>query len=69
MLKNIVISVHLGAGVQGEQRKIALEKIAEKFGYFFNNKPSIGKLMVAIADHQITTAKEQTHENPNLHNE
>jgi len=49
----VIISIHLGTDDQGQQRKAALEKLAEKYGLTWNDGPSIGKLVVSIADGKI----------------
>lgn len=47
------IRIDLGQGERGERRRIALEQIATERGFAWNNKPSIGRLIVAMADEQI----------------
>ena len=59
MTEHIVLQpVHLGSGEEGQQRKRALESIAAREGFFWNDKPSIGRWLVAVADIEI--------ENPRL---
>lgn len=45
--------VHLGSGEQGEARKRALERIAEREGFTWNGAPSIGRWLISLADREI----------------
>lgn len=44
------ILIYLGSGEKGTQRKGALEQLAADHGFFWGNEPSIGRLIVALAD-------------------
>jgi hypothetical protein len=46
-------SIYLGRGDQGQQRKLALERIASREGHTWNGQPSIGRWLVAVADEEI----------------
>ena len=49
--------IDLGKGERGEQRRAALEEMAQERGLTWNNKPSIGRLIVALADEQIASGE------------
>ncbi len=44
------ILIDLGQGERGEQRRAALEEMAMEYGYEWGGNPSIGRLVVALAD-------------------
>jgi len=50
MTKPITITHHLGTGEQGRTRKASLLKLAEMGKHIYNGKPSIGRMLVAMAD-------------------
>ena len=49
----MMISIHLGDDARGVARKAALEELAGRFGIYWNSEPSIGRLMLEIADGHI----------------
>jgi len=52
------ILIDLGVGERGEQRKQALLALAEAKGHEWGGRPSIGKLIVALADSELKKEKE-----------
>jgi hypothetical protein len=53
MHKYSTINVHLGKGKEGIRRQMALKMLAAQAGYYWNNEPSIGRWLSAVADEQI----------------
>jgi len=53
------ILIDLGIGERGERRKQALLDLAEREGHEWGGKPSIGRLIVAIADDEIERQNER----------
>ena len=51
------ILIDPGQGDRGEQRKQALLDLAESKGHEWGGKPSIGRLIVALADAEIERQK------------
>ena len=49
----VIISAHLGSGEQGRARKLMLEHLALQAGHVYNDRPSIGRWLVAMADEQL----------------
>jgi len=49
----MMISIHLGDDERGAARKAALERLAQQFGVYWNGEPSIGRLIVEIAEGHI----------------
>lgn len=49
----MMISIHLGDDEKGAARKAALERLAQQFGVYWNGEPSIGRLIVEIAEGHI----------------
>ena len=47
------IRVHLGKGVRAQQRYMALKRIALRHQCIWNGLPSIGRLIVTLADEEI----------------
>ena len=45
--------IHLGTGELGKKRYEALKRIAERMGFKWNKKPSIGRWLVYLADKEI----------------
>lgn len=43
-------SVHLGSGEEGEERKAALESMANHADCTWGGRPSIGRWLIAMAD-------------------
>jgi hypothetical protein len=54
------INVHLGKGVEGARRLQALRLLAAQAGYYWNDEPSIGRWLSAIADGTIGLEGEPT---------
>ena len=54
--KRVIISVDLGdkSSADAHERKAALEQIAAESGFFWNDKPSIGRWLVNLADERRT---------------
>jgi hypothetical protein len=50
MTRYHTISIHLGKGKEGVRRLQALRHLAAEAGYLWNNEPSIGRWLSAIAD-------------------
>lgn len=49
--KSVVLQpIHLGKGEQGIIRRVALDRLAAEAGYHWNERPSIGRWLVALAD-------------------
>lgn len=42
--------IHLGSSEKGQRRKQALEALAAEAECFWNNEPSIGRWLIALAD-------------------
>jgi hypothetical protein len=53
LAKYRTINVHLGKGQEGHRRLRALRRLAAEAGYYWNNEPSIGRWLSAVADEQI----------------
>ena len=51
--KYCTINVHLGKGMEGVRRLNALRMLASEAGYFWNNEPSIGRWLSAVADERL----------------
>lgn len=51
--KYYTINVHLGKGKEGARRLHALRLMAAQAGYYWNNEPSIGRWLAAVADEKI----------------
>jgi hypothetical protein len=51
--KYYTINVHLGKGKEGARRLHALRLLAAQAGYYWNNEPSIGRWLSAVADEKI----------------
>jgi hypothetical protein len=51
--KYYTINVHLGKGKEGARRMHALRLLAAQAGYYWNNEPSIGRWLSAVADEKI----------------
>lgn len=49
-MNTITITAHLGTGDEGRARKAALRKLAERGKHFYNGVPSVGRMLVAMAD-------------------
>jgi hypothetical protein len=47
------INVHLGKGKEGARRLHALRLLAAQAGFYWNNEPSIGRWLSALADEKI----------------
>jgi len=47
------INVHLGKGKEGARRLHALRLLAAQAGYYWNDEPSIGRWLSAVADEKI----------------
>jgi DNA-binding Xre family transcriptional regulator len=47
---SIHISVYCGYGEQGERRKWALEQLAAANGFIYHGRPSVGRMVVALAN-------------------
>lgn len=45
-----MISVDLGKGEHGRKRLAALKRIAQEHGFTWGDGPSVGRLIVSIAD-------------------
>ncbi len=45
--------IHLGTGEVGKRRREALERLAERMGFTWNEKPSIGRWLVYMADKEL----------------
>jgi len=52
MISNTIL-IDLGDGEKGQRRKAALLAIAERAGYEWGGKPSIGRMICAMADAEI----------------
>ena len=52
------ILIDLGIGERGERRKQALLDLAQADGHEWGGRPSIGRLIVALADEQIERQNE-----------
>ena len=53
------ILIDLGIGERGEQRKQALLDLAKRENHEWGGKPSIGRLIVAMADDEIERQNEE----------
>jgi len=53
------ILIDLGIGIKGERRKQALLDLAERENHEWGGKPSIGRLIVAMADDEIERQNEE----------
>jgi len=53
MTDTTTILIDLGIGERGELRKQALLSLAEKDGHKWGGRPSIGRLIVQLADDEI----------------
>jgi hypothetical protein len=51
--KYYTINIHLGKGKEGARRLHALRLLAAQAGYYWNNEPSIGRWLSAVADEKI----------------
>ena len=51
--KYYTINVHLGKGKEGARRLHALRLLAAQAGHYWNNEPSIGRWLSAVADEKI----------------
>lgn len=47
------INVHLGKGLEGARRFHALRLLAAEAGFYWNNEPSIGRWLSAVADERM----------------
>lgn len=52
------VRIHLGDLDQGERRRAALERMAARRGCLYKGKPSIGKLVILLADEEIERAEQ-----------
>jgi hypothetical protein len=55
MTRYHTINVHLGKGKEGVRRLQALRHLAAEAGYLWNNEPSIGRWLSAVADEKSGT--------------
>lgn len=55
----ILQPVHLGSGVLGRERKLALEILAAKAECFWGGEPSIGRWLITIADEFIREERDK----------
>lgn len=53
MQKYFTINVHLGKGKEGIRRQMALKTLAAEAGHYWNDEPSIGRWLSAVADERI----------------
>lgn len=49
----ILQPIHLGTGEVGKRRRKALERLAERMGFEWNKKPSIGRWLIYLADKEL----------------
>ena len=61
--KHIVISVHLGSDQLGRDRKRILEAIALASNHTWDEKPSIGRWLIAVADKELERTQTQLEPN------
>lgn len=47
------VRIHLGDQEQGERRRAALERMAARLGCVYKDRPSIGKLIITLADQEM----------------
>ena len=48
--------LHMGTSDEGKRRLAVLQELATQFGYTFDEKPSLSRMLQAIADGTMTTA-------------
>ena len=53
-------AIHLGSGAKGIARRKALEAMAIELGYVWGGRPSMGRMIIALADHKLRLGVNET---------